>query len=52
MDDFNQSISSEEDAANTATELKHVLETGGFNLINFLSNNPAVHSVNQKFDVF
>ena len=42
MDDFNQSFSTEEEAANTATELKQVLKTGGFNLIKFFSKNPAV----------
>ena len=42
MDDFIQTFSTEEEAANTATELKHVLKTGGFNLTKFLSNNPAV----------
>ena len=42
MDDFIQTFSTEEEAANTATELKYVLKTGGFNITNFLSNNPAV----------
>ncbi|XP_075246014.1 uncharacterized protein LOC142339679 [Convolutriloba macropyga] len=42
MDDFIQTFSTEEEAANTATELKPVLKTGGFNLTKFLSNNPAV----------
>ena len=42
MDDFIQTFSTEEEAANTATELKPVLKTGGFNLTKFLTNNPAV----------
>ncbi|XP_075264692.1 uncharacterized protein LOC142356781 [Convolutriloba macropyga] len=42
MDDFIQTFSTEEEASNTATKLKHVLKTGGFNLTKFLSNNPAV----------
>ena len=42
MDDFNQTFLTEEEAPNTATELKHVLKTGGFNLTKFLTNNPAV----------
>ena len=42
MDDFIQIYSTEEEAANTATELKHVLKTGGFNLTKFLTNIPAV----------
>ena len=42
MDDFIQTFATEEDAANTATELKHVLKTGEFNLIKFLTNNPCV----------
>ncbi|XP_075254789.1 uncharacterized protein LOC142346166 [Convolutriloba macropyga] len=41
-DDFIQTFSTDEEAANTATELKHVLKTGGFNLNKFLSNKPAV----------
>ena len=41
MDNFIQTFSTEEEAANTATELKHVLKTGGINLNKFLSNNPA-----------
>ncbi|XP_075243854.1 uncharacterized protein LOC142338107 [Convolutriloba macropyga] len=32
----------QEEAANTATELKHVLKTGGFNLTKFLIKIPAV----------
>ena len=42
MDDFIQTLSTEEEATNTATELKHDVKTGGFNLTKFLSNNPAV----------
>ncbi|XP_075264371.1 uncharacterized protein LOC142356327 [Convolutriloba macropyga] len=42
MDDFIQTFSTEEEAANTETELKHVLKTGRFNLTKFLTNNPAV----------
>ena len=42
MDDLIQTFSTEEEAPNTATELKHVLKTGGFNLTKFLTNNPAV----------
>ena len=42
MDDLIQTFSTEEEAANTATELKNVLKTGGFNLTKFLSKNPAV----------
>ena len=42
MDDFIQTFATEEEAANTATELKHVLKTGGFNLTKCLTNNPAV----------
>ena len=42
MDDFIQTFSTEKEAANTATELKHVLKTGGSNLNKFLNNNTAV----------
>ncbi|XP_075248279.1 uncharacterized protein LOC142341244 [Convolutriloba macropyga] len=42
MDDFIQTFLTEEEAENTATELKHVLKTGEFNLNKFLTKNPAV----------
>ena len=42
MDAFIQTFLTEEEAAITATELKHVLKTGGLNLTKFLTNNLAV----------
>ena len=51
MDDFIQTFPTEEEAAKTATELKHVLRTGKFNLNKFLSNNPAVVEKIQEDDI-